>query len=129
MLAGPKVVERVKQLQVTWGVSSVAQAAGIDALRNGDRHVERGRETVMRAKRYLESELDAAGVVAVPSTANFLPAKVGDATAVRTALLTRGICVRDCSSFGLPSHIRIGPRDMEDCRKLVVALREVLAVA
>ena len=36
------------------------------------------------------------------------------------------MCVRDCVSFGLPEHVRIGMRGIEDCRRLAGALREVL---
>ena len=62
------------------------------------------------------------------SAANFLLVRAGDATALRTRLL-RGhrVCVRDCTSFGLPEHVRIGVRRMDDCRRLAGALQEVLA--
>jgi histidinol-phosphate aminotransferase len=33
--------------------------------------------------------------------------------------------VRDCSSFGLPSYIRIAPRTLPECQRLVAAIREV----
>ena len=35
--------------------------------------------------------------------------------------------MRDCTSFGLPEHVRIGVRRMDDCRRLAGALKEVLA--
>ena len=46
-------------------------------------------------------------------------------TEFRDRLLRKGFMVRDCSTFGLPEHIRIGPRSMEDCRRLVGAIREI----
>lgn len=49
-----------------------------------------------------------------------------DAGTVRTALLRLGITVRDCASFGLPSHIRVSVRTAEECPQLVSALRQVL---
>jgi len=49
-----------------------------------------------------------------------------DAGTVRTALLRLGIAVRDCASFGLPSHIRVAVRTAEECAQLVSALRQVL---
>ena len=39
---------------------------------------------------------------------------------------TASACVRDCASFGLPEHVRIGVRRIEDCRRLAGALQEVL---
>ena len=127
MLCHPAVAERVRQLQTTWSVSSVAQAAGIAALECGDRHVELGRHAVAHAKEYLEGELNTMGVPVIPSAANFLLAKTGCATEVREALLRRGVCVRDCTSFGLPRYIRIGLRKTEDCWRLISALKAVLA--
>ena len=45
-----------------------------------------------------------------PSTAGFFLINVGDAAALRRRLLERGCLVRDCSSFGLPAHVRVSPR-------------------
>ena len=128
MLAPPDVVERVGAWQHSWSVNGLAQAAGIVALAD-ERHVEDGRKAVQAAKRYLTSELDALGLRYAPSAANFVLVKVGDAKTLRRALLERhGIIVRDCASFGLPDHIRIGIRTKEDCKRLVAALRETFPV-
>jgi len=51
---------------------------------------------------------------------------VGQATRLRDLLLAKGIAVRDCTSFGLPRHIRIGVRLIPDCQRLVQALKEIL---
>ena len=126
MLCHPGVVERVRRLQTTWSVSSLAQAAGIVALEDDNRYLERSRETIRLGKAYLRRELHAMGVSVAPSMANFLLVKTGGATGVRLALLKRGICVRDCTSFGLPDYTRIGIRKMEDCQRLIVELQEVL---
>ena len=32
----------------------------------------------------------------------------------------------DCTSFGMPGHIRIGVRGMQDSHRLIDALRDVL---
>lgn len=126
LIAQPEIVQAVGQLQPEWSVSAVAQAAGVAAL--GDRrHVIAGREAADEAKAYLIERLTARGLPVVPSAANFLMVEVGDATAVRGALLRRGIAVRDCTSFGLPRHLRIGMRLLPDCRRLIDELFAVLA--
>ena len=74
-----------------------------------------------------QGELNALELRYTPSAANFLLVEVGDAKTLRHALLERhGIIVRDCASFGLPQHIRIGIRTTGDCERLVAALRETL---
>ena len=92
-----------------------ASAAGTHVADPG--HVERGRAAA-RARRQIAVH----GV-----RANFLLVRVGDAAAIRMRLLREHrVCVRDCASFGLPEHVRIGVRRMEDCRRLAGALQEVL---
>ena len=66
------------------------------------------------------------GVPVTASATNFILARVRNAPRVRIALLRRGIAVRDCTSFGLPEHIRIAGRRPEECARLIASLREVL---
>jgi len=54
-----------------------------------------------------------------PSMANFVLVDVGDAAAFRRALLPHGKVVRDCTSFGLPSNVRIACRLPEQCARLI----------
>lgn len=125
MVAQPDVVDAAAARQHAWSVNAVAQAAGLAAL-DDDSHVEAARRAIGDSKTYLASELSRLGLAVVPSAANFLLVRVGRAAAVRSALLSRGIAVRDCTSFGLPDHIRIGIRRRDECRRLVEALGEVL---
>ncbi len=126
LVGTPAVVERVRSIQPAWSVSALAQAAGLHALRN-EGHVAQGRAVVARSKRYLLRALRELGLDALEGNANFLLVKVGDASSLRLRLLRQGIAVRDCTSFGLPQHIRIGVRRPGECRRLVAALREALS--
>ena len=106
-------------------MNALAQAAGIAAL-SDEQHVIDGRKEVQVAKRYLLEELGAMGLECAPSAANFVLAKVGDARGLRSTLLKHHhISVRDCTSFGLPDYIRVGIRTLNDCKRLVAALREI----
>ncbi len=126
MVAEPHVVSNVRRLQPAWSVNTVAQAAGIAAL-DDETHVARAREIISEAKALLSGQLSGMGVPVTASSANFVLAHVGDAAGVRNALLYRGILVRDCTSFGLPEHIRIAVRRPEECDLLVRSLRDVLS--
>ena len=125
MAAQPDVVSAVRRLQPSWSVNAVAQAVGIAAL-NDEAHVAEARKTISEAKQYLLVELEALGVPVTASAANFILAQVGKAYEVRVALLRQGIAVRDCTSFGLPGHIRIAARRPEECAHLVAKLKQVL---
>ena len=90
-------------------------------------HVEEGRRVVEAAREYLVREIRGLGLACPPPSANFLLVEVGNATGMRLELLKRhGVCVRDCTSFGMPGHIRIGVRGMRDSRRLIDAMRDVL---
>ena len=126
LVAGPPTIARVVGLQPAWSVNAVAQSVGVAALED-DEHVAAARRAVLEAKEYLYSELSAAGIPVTPSAANFILVEVGDAPKVRSALLSRGFAVRDCTSFGLPDHIRVAVRVLEECARLLEALRETLS--
>lgn len=125
MAATPELIEDVRRLQPAWSVNAVALSAGLAALAD-EEHIEAARQVIWSAKAYLCSEFTAMGLGFTPSATNFLIVKVGDATRVRADLLRSGIAVRDCTSFGLPEHIRIAVRRREECEQLVGALRQVL---
>ena len=127
MLASEEVLARVGRFQYSWSVNAAAQAAGMAAL-DHPRHLERGRRMASAGKAFLRSALDRMGLECVPSASNFLLIRVGEASRLRLELLKRcKLCVRDCASFGLPEHIRVCVRNLEDCRRLVRALKVVAA--
>lgn len=127
MLASAETIERVRRFQYSWSVNALAQAAGIAALDDPE-HVARGREAARIGREYLRDAMRTLGLEVAPSVANFLLIRVGRAAETRLALLKRhSICVRDCASFGLSEHIRVGVRTMDCNRRLVEALGQVLA--
>jgi len=124
-LASETIVTKLKQLQPFWSVNAVAQAMGLAALEDDD-HVRKGREEVFAAKAYLEKEIAHLDLAAIPSSANFILVKVWDAPSMRRQLLRRGLCVRDCTSFGLPQYIRISIRTQVECKRLADDLKAVV---
>ena len=123
-VASPEVIGRLASFQPDWSVNSLAQAAGLHALRD-DSYLARAREAVQRSKKMLTKRLNESGYQVLPSPANFLLVEVGDGRMMREQLLRRGLVVRDCASFGLPAHIRIGIRPEADCIKLAEAMGEL----
>ncbi len=123
-LASEDVVSRLREYQPDWSVNSLAQKAGISALEDTG-YLPKARDAVFSAKKYLAAELGGLGLLVPPSEANFILVKVGDAAKWRSLLLSKGMVVRDCTSFGLPEYIRVGVRAMADCQRLVAAMAEV----
>ena len=127
-LASEDVVSRLRDYQPDWSVNGLAQKAGVSALEDAG-YIPRAREAVFRAKEYLYNELGALGLNVPRSEANFILVKVGDAAKWRSLLLSKGMVVRDCTSFGLPEYVRLGIRSMADCQRLAAAMAEVAQAA
>jgi histidinol-phosphate aminotransferase len=122
-VATDSIVSVLKRVRPPWNVSSVAQAAGVFVLK-ADGYLEACGRKIREAKEFLVKELSRLGLPPVPSKASFFLVKVIDATKLRQALLQKGILVRDCSSFGLPGYIRLAPRTIPECQRLINAIRE-----
>jgi histidinol-phosphate aminotransferase len=124
-IAAPSIADAVRRVVPPWSVSALAEAAGLAALHDRD-HLEQARAAVASARAHLAAGLHALGLAPCAGAANFVLVPVQDARRVTSALLSRGLAVRDCSSFGLPDSIRIGVRPIPDQERLLSGLAEVL---
>jgi histidinol-phosphate aminotransferase len=119
---GPsQVIQSLRSVQPPWSVNAPAQGAGVAALASTHQMPD-----LRPAKEFLTSSLSALGLEVLPSETNFFLVHVGNGAQFRAALLDHDICVRDCASFGLPKHIRIGVRTLPECQQLVAAIGKVL---
>jgi histidinol-phosphate aminotransferase len=125
-VAAPHVIEAMATVRPPWSVNALAQAAGLAALADSE-HLPSSRRAVAALRALVTKELGRLGLEVLPGAANFLLVRVGNGAAIRSALLAKGVCVRDCTSFGLPDYIRIGLRPPPESGRLVAAMREVLS--
>jgi histidinol-phosphate aminotransferase len=95
---------------------------GALAALDDDDHVDRSVESAVWAREYLRTELS---VPVRESEANFVLAEVGNAAAVADRAKERGVIVRDCTSFGLPGHLRVSCGTREETRRAASVLNEV----
>ncbi|MBI2865173.1 MAG: histidinol-phosphate aminotransferase family protein [Chloroflexi bacterium] len=121
VLAEAELVSHLRRVKPPWSVNAVALEAGLAALSQAG-FVEGCLESIWRARDYLAGAFRRQGFSVVDSSANFFIARVGDARGFRAGLLEKGCLVRDCTSFGLPKCVRVSPRRMNDCERLVQEL-------
>jgi histidinol-phosphate/aromatic aminotransferase/cobyric acid decarboxylase-like protein len=113
-------VERYRRVQPHWAVNSLALAAVPDLLAEVDL------PAWAAALRQRRSELaDVIRSHGHPVEAADAPWVIVEAPGLRNRLAQRAVVVRDCSSFGLPDHVRIGLPDEAGLVRLDTALREV----
>lgn len=123
-ISAEPIISVLKRVRPPWNVNCVAQRAGIIAL-NDDTYLETCGLKIREAKEFLIKELTHLGLPPLPSQTNFFLVEVGNAAGFRQALLKREILVRDCASFGLPDYIRLAPRTLPECQKLITAIKGV----
>jgi histidinol-phosphate aminotransferase len=120
----PDLAGSLRLAQPPWSVSAPAQAAGLAALADPG-YLDRARSVLREARARLVAGLRELGLRVTPPAANFVLVEVGDGATFRAALRGHGCIVRDCASFGLPRHIRIGVRTLPECDRLLGAIRAV----
>jgi histidinol-phosphate aminotransferase len=124
-VASAPVITRIRQQLPSWSVNSFAQTAGIAAL--ADRAHRNRTLAKLAVQRYeFFHALCNLNLPVIPSRTHFCLIDVGDAHRVRQQLLNRRLLVRSCTSFGLPTYIRVATRQRDDWQQLVSALEEVV---
>ena len=121
LLAAPSIIERLQQVQPPWSVNNVAQLAGLVALDE----MNWREETTARLRKdvwELQEGLRACGYAPLPTTVSYFLLPVGDAKSMRERLVAERMFVRDCTSFGLPDHIRIAARPPDENARFLDAM-------
>jgi histidinol-phosphate aminotransferase len=127
VLTSPDVVADLQRVRLPYHMSSLAQAAGITALRHADQAmsildaIRAQRDRIVRELGTIE------GVSVFPSDANFvLFTPPGDARAIWQALLDQGVLVRDLTAV-VPNALRVTAGTEHEVDRFLEVLRQVLA--
>jgi len=108
-----------------WGVSAVAQAAGIAAL-GERRYVENARKIIAEERKYLFDNLKLFGFTVYPSDANFILFHCE--FPLDELLLNEGILIRSCSNYsGLgDGYFRVAVKLHAENEQLIKAIEKVI---
>ncbi len=117
-----KLLEKMESMCQPWNVSSLAQAAGLAALKEMA-YVEEGRQVTFQELDYLKKELSALGYPVYPSQANYVFFKGPED--LYEKLEKKKILIRDCSNYtGLcKGYYRVAVKNHEENRALIQALK------
>ena len=114
--ADPQVIARLACRQPRWALNGLAAALVPELLARAD--LPAWAEATARRREALAAALP--GVE--PSDANFVLVRVEEgATEARARLARQRVLVRDCTSFGLPGHVRVAVPDEVGLARLVDA--------
>lgn len=125
-IAHPRVADLMNRVRQPFNVSSVALAAAEAAL-GDEEFIARSAEINRRGMKQLTEAFAELGLEWIPSAANFVTFKVGDAAGVNLALLRQGVIVRPIAGYGMPEWLRVSIGLPEENARFIEALRKALA--
>ena len=118
----PALIEKIETARSPWSVNAYAEAYAMEALLHID-ELAASRSAIEKERTLLMSGLQALGMLCTPSTTNYILADCGrNVTDLCETLAQQGILIRDCTSFGLPTSIRVAVRTRDENRILTEAL-------
>jgi cobyric acid synthase CobQ/L-threonine-O-3-phosphate decarboxylase len=123
-----KVCAELAALLPDWSVNALAQAVGIDALRDDD-YARQTMDAVKALRSDLAAALTGLGVRVFPGSANYLLCRSEnpDAFALQEKLAKSRILIRNCANYtGLDArYFRVAVRSAEENGRLVRVLSEI----
>lgn len=117
------ILNRVRQ---PFNANSLALAAAEAAL-DDEAHLQHSVKLNAEGMQLLSRAFDALGLEYIPSVANFICVKVGDAASIYEALLHEGMIVRPVANYGLPEYLRITLGRADENARFLDALKKILA--
>jgi len=116
------LVERIETARSPWCVNAYAEAFAMEALLHID-ELEDSRRMIMKERNRLVSGINNLGLTCNQSSVNYILIEYGrDVASLCEALSRKNILVRNCSSFGLPTCIRIAVRTPDENTQFLEAL-------
>jgi histidinol-phosphate aminotransferase len=125
-IAPPHLAGLLQKARQPFNVNAIAQAGAVAALADHS-HIAQTKKVNAEGMAFYENAFNARSLEFVPSHANFLLVKTGDGDRVFRDMLKQGVIVRAMSSYKLPDWIRISIGTMEQNRRCLEVLDEVLA--
>ena len=120
------LIDVLQKTRQPFNVNAIAQAGALAAL-SDQAHQRKTKEVVDAGRAYLEEHFVEMKLGFVPGAANFVMVNVRDGAAVFKKLLARKIIVRSLKGYNLPEWVRITVGTMEQNKKCIAALKEVLS--
>ena len=118
----PELIEKIETIRSPWCLNACAEAFTMEALLHRN-DLAASRMAIAKERQNLVKGLHELGLTCHPSSANFLLVETGKPVGpLCEALCTRGVLVRDCTSFGLPACIRIAVMTSAENKRLLETL-------
>ena len=124
-IGSEELVSLMQRVRQPFNVNAPAQWAALAALDDAE-HVQRSLDVNRRGLAYFQGEFRRLGLDFVPSHANFVLLRVGKGHEVFQQLLQQGVIVRPMAGYRFPEHVRVTVGTMDENRKFIAALENVI---
>jgi histidinol-phosphate aminotransferase len=124
-VASAAVIDALGRVRQPFNVNALALVGALAAL-DDEEHVRRTLAANREGMAYLVAAFRRLTLEHVPSAANFVLVRVGEAAPVYQALLRRGVIVRPMDVYGFPAHVRVTVGTRAENERFVDALGAVL---
>lgn len=110
-IADDEITKDVRQYRIPWCIGTLAQTAAEQAL-NHTEHLAAAHDIIRSQMPYMHKILsNSPHMEPVQSDTNYMVIRTRQpAVTIQKRLLKHNILVRDCTSFGMPHHIRISTK-------------------
>ncbi|PHV11364.1 histidinol-phosphate transaminase [Chitinimonas sp. BJB300] len=124
-IAAPEVADLMNRVRQPFNVNSLAQAAAVAALDDGD-YLQETIRINTEGLQQISSAFVRLGVPFIPSYGNFIAFHVGDGPALNQFMLQRGVIIRPLASYGLRDSLRVSIGLPEENARFIATLEEAL---
>ncbi len=121
-----EIAMAVKRVCEPFNVNMLAQVGATAAI-DDQEHLEKSLAVNETGKKYLYDAFSEMGIVYVPTQANFILFDARrDAREVFQSMLQQGVIIRNCTSFGYPTFLRVTVGTMEQNERFIKTLKQIL---
>ncbi|NOT17326.1 MAG: histidinol-phosphate transaminase [Sulfuriferula sp.] len=122
-LASVAMADMMNRVRQPFNVNSLALAAATAAL-NDDEFIARSYALNQLGMRQLTQGLHLLNIDYIPSFANFLAIRIGNATDMYRRLLENGVIVRPIANYGMPEYLRVSIGLATENNQFLLALED-----
>ncbi|MBU1062123.1 MAG: histidinol-phosphate transaminase [Candidatus Omnitrophica bacterium] len=125
-VSNSEVIRYMESVREPFNVNSVAQSAGLAALKDR-KYLSKVKRMTQAGKRFLYSELKDLGLRYIPSVTNFVLVELGKNTDhICKRLLKKGVIVRNMKEWGMDTFIRVTVGRDKENRRFITELKNII---
>lgn len=120
------LINAMEVMRPPWSVNAFAESMAIQAFRHYP-ELEESRRYIRQERERISSRCREMGLHPSPASANFILLETGMSASTLVAAMEReGILIRDCTSFDLPSSVRVAVRRRDENTLMLEALERCM---